>query len=224
MDESRPSATIEDYLGVIYTLNRDGERVIAARLAESLNVSAPTVTVTLRRMQRDGWVSFSAEKEIQLTEKGQAAAMSVIRRHMLTEWMLSRMLKLPLSELHREAHHIEHTLSPEVAARIQVELDEPRCCPHGNPFPGYEDEVRNWKPLSEITQGQEVQLTRIQENLEDDYEVMKFLESKGLIPGVMLRVKEVLPFNETISVLVNSQEVTLGLRLADDVYVSRVVE
>ena len=58
MEKNRPSATIEDYLGVIYTLNRDGERVIAARLAESLDVSAPTVTITLRRMQRDGWVSF----------------------------------------------------------------------------------------------------------------------------------------------------------------------
>ncbi len=79
-------------------------------------------------MQRDGWVSIASEKEIFLTEVGQAAAMSVIKRHMLTEWMLSRMLKLPLSELHREAHHIEHTLSAEVADRIRVEMDGPRVC------------------------------------------------------------------------------------------------
>ena len=221
MDQNRPSATIEDYLGVIYTLNRDGERVIAARLAESLDVSAPTVTVTLRRMQRDGWVSFTSEKEIYLTEAGQTAAMSVIKRHMLTEWMLSRMLKLPLSELHREAHHIEHTLSPEVADRIQAEMDGPRTCPHGNPLPGFEDEVQQWLPLSDTTPGQEVVLTRIQERLEDNYEMMTFLESKGLVPGALLMVNEILPFNETISVHIDGHEVILGLRLADEIYVSR---
>lgn len=223
MNPNRPSATIEDYLGVIYTLNRDGERVIAARLAESLDVSAPTVTVTLRRMQRDGWVSFTSEKEIFLTAAGQAAAMSVIKRHMLTEWMLSRMLKLPLSELHREAHHIEHTLSPEVADRIQAEMDGPRFCPHGNPLPGFEDEVQQWLPLSEASPGQELTLMRIQEKLEGDYEMMTFLELKGLIPGAVMQVREILPFNETISVLVNDQEVILGLRLAGEIYVSRLI-
>lgn len=220
---SRPSPTIEDYLGVIYTLDRDGERVIAARLAESLEVSAPTVTATLKRMQRDGWVMFGDEKEILLTETGRAAAMSVIRRHMLTEWMLSRMLKLPLAELHREAHHIEHTLSPEVAGRLQAEMDDPRFCPHGNPMPGFEDEVNQWLPLSQVSPETKVVVMRIQENLEEEYALLSFLESNGLVPGATLQVKEVLPFNETICVQVDRQEVILGLRLASDIYVARVL-
>jgi len=37
----KPTPTIEDYLGVIYTLDRDGEKVIGARLAELLDVSPP---------------------------------------------------------------------------------------------------------------------------------------------------------------------------------------
>lgn len=223
-DRSRPSPTIEDYLGVIYTLDRDGERVIAARLAESLDVSAPTVNATLKRMQRDGWVTISKAKEIHLTGNGLAAAMSVIRRHMLTEWMLSRMLKLPLAELHREAHHIEHTLSPEVAERIQAEMEDPRFCPHGNPLPGFEDEANQWMPLSQVASDSEVILTRIQENLEDDYDTLSFLEAKGLVPGAKLVVKEILPFNETVSLQINNQEVILGLRLANDIYVSRTIE
>jgi len=51
----RPTPTIEDYLAVIYVMERDGDEVIAARLAESLEVAPPTVTVTLKRMERDGW-------------------------------------------------------------------------------------------------------------------------------------------------------------------------
>jgi len=109
-----PTATIEDYLGIIYTLQRDGEKVIGARLAEILEVSPPTVTATLKRMVRDGWVRMDGKKNISLTETGREAARSVIRRHMLTEWLLSRVLQIPMSELHDEAHKIEHTISPQL--------------------------------------------------------------------------------------------------------------
>ncbi len=57
-----PSPTIEDYLGIIYTLHRDGQEVHGARLAELLNVSTPTVSVTLQRMVRDKWIILNQEK------------------------------------------------------------------------------------------------------------------------------------------------------------------
>ena len=221
---NRPSATIEDYLGVIYTLARDGERVIGARLVDSLDVSASTVTVTLRRMERDGWVRIGADKEIELTNAGLTAARSVIRRHMLTEWMLSRVLKLPLSELHREAHQIEHTISTEVEERLQSEMEDPRFCPHGNPLPGYEDAAMEWLPLSEIIPGDEVFLRRIHENLEDHYETLTYLESQGLIPGARVKVIEVLPFNETIQIQTEERQIILGLKLAGQIFVSEIDE
>lgn len=222
MTNERPSPTIEDYLGVIYTLDRNGDRVISARLAQSLDVSAPTVAATLKRMQRDGWVILDDHKEIQLTPTGRSAAMNVIRRHMLTEWMLSRMLKLPLSEIHREAHQIEHTLSSEVAERLQAELEDPRFCPHGNPLPGFEDEAENWVPLSSLDPGDTAIVRRIQESLEEDYDILAFLESKGVVPGAQFKVMELLPFNETVMLSIDGNEVILGLRLASDIYVSRL--
>jgi DtxR family transcriptional regulator, Mn-dependent transcriptional regulator len=218
-DEVRPSPTVEDYLGVIYTLARDGERVIGARLAESLDVSAPTIAATLKRMERDGWIMIAEDKVITLTEKGCSMAMSVIRRHMLTEWMLSRVLKLPLSDLHREAHHIEHTLSSEVEERLKTEMDDPRFCPHGNPLPGFEDEVSQWQPLSQVNVDQDVVLMRIHENIEDQYESLSFLEANGLTPGTRISIIDRLPFNETMRIQVGGNLVTLGLNLADLMYV-----
>lgn len=223
-EAERPSPTIEDYLGVIYTLARDGERVIGARLAESLDVSPPTVTATLKRMDRDGWIVLGEDKAIALTETGKAMAMSVIRRHMLTEWMLARVLKLPLSEIHREAHQIEHTLSPEVEERLQSEMEDPRVCPHGNPLPGFEDAVSQWQPLSQVGQGALVILQRIHENLEDQYEILSFLEANALQPGAEIRVEEVLPFNETMRISVGRKTVILGLTLAELLYVDPVQE
>lgn len=221
-DQQRPSPTIEDYLGVIYTLERDGERVIAARLVESLDVSAPTVNATLKRMQRDGWITIAENKEIQLTDSGCNMAMSVIRRHMLTEWMLSRMLKLPLSELHREAHQIEHSLSMEVEERLKNEMEDPMFCPHGNPLPGFEDETKEWIPLSRILPGEKVCLHRIHESLEKDYDSLAFLEKNKLVPGCTLRVVEILSFNETMKVEVGAKEVILGIRFAENLFVSRI--
>jgi len=219
-DINRPSPTVEDYLGVIYTLNRDGERVIGARLVESLYVTAPTVTGNLKRMQRDGWIEINPEREITLTETGMRMAMSVIRRHMLTEWMLSRVLKLPLSELHREAHQIEHTLSAEVEERLLSEMDDPSLCPHGNPLPGYENVVSLWTPLSEVAPGCQVTIRRIHENLEDHYESLAYIEAHGVMPGAVCTVRDVLKFNETIHIQIKEQEVVLGLKLAANIFVS----
>jgi Mn-dependent DtxR family transcriptional regulator len=53
--ESRLIPTIEDYLAIMYLMERDWEEIIAARLTETLEVAPPTVTVALKRMERDGW-------------------------------------------------------------------------------------------------------------------------------------------------------------------------
>jgi DtxR family Mn-dependent transcriptional regulator len=127
---------------------------------------------------------------------------------------------LALSELHREAHQIEHTLSKEVEARLQSEMADPRLCPHGNPLPGFEGEVSQWISLSAINAGSSVVVKRIHENIEDDYERLSFLEKEGLIPGARILVEEVLAFNETIRIKVNNKDVVLGLRLADQIFVA----
>ena len=54
-------------------------------------------------------------------------------------------------------------------------------------------------------------LTRIQEKLEGNYEMMTFLESKGLVPGALLKVNEILPFNETISVHIEWSGIDPGI-------------
>ena len=51
------TSVVEDYLQVLHYLTRDGYAVIAARLVERLNVTPPTVTATLQRMERDGLIA-----------------------------------------------------------------------------------------------------------------------------------------------------------------------
>jgi DtxR family Mn-dependent transcriptional regulator len=213
-----PTPTIEDYLGIIYTLQRDREEVYGARLAEILNVSPPTVTVTLQRMVRDKWITLDKNKKVHLTSSGQSAAHNLIRRHMLTEWMLAKILNLPWSEIHNEADKIEHTISSDVEKSLQATLNDPELCPHGNPMPGSEDISRQWRSLPAFDAGAHVMVRRIHEFLEDDHELMRFLEKNKVTPGAVAEIQEILPFNSTISLTVAGHQVILGLDVAYSIF------
>jgi DtxR family Mn-dependent transcriptional regulator len=217
--DQRPTPTIEDYLAIIYVMERDEGEVVAARLAESLEVSPPTVTVTLKRMERDGWISTEMGKAIQLTKKGKEAACSVVRRHMLTEWMLARMLKVPWSHVHSEADQIEHTISAEIEKQMRTNLDDPQLCPHGNPLPGYEHVAANWLPLTKVQPGDKIVIRRIHETAEENHELLEFLEENEVIPGTPAKVNKVMPFNQTLDLQVGRKKVTLGFPIAKYIYV-----
>lgn len=218
---NRPTPTVEDYLAILYVLERDGEPVVAARLAESLDVAPPTVTVTLKRMERDGWTAVDSQRGVHLTATGMEAARSVIRRHMLTEWMLARMLKVPWSQVHSDAHHLEHSISDEIEHQMRANLDDPRTCPHGNPLPGYEHVAENWVPVITVPAGSKVTIRRIHETAEDNPDLMAFLEANGMLPGISAEITGVLDFNQTINLRVAGNTVALGFAAAKYIYVER---
>ncbi|MBN1538195.1 MAG: metal-dependent transcriptional regulator [Anaerolineales bacterium] len=217
MEDSRPTPTIEDYLSLFLILQRDNEPIVGARLAELLNVSPPTVTNTLQRMARDGLITQNDPKGAALTDKGLHAARSVMRRHMLSEWMVARMVGW--SKSHVQAHEMEHVISAELEAALIQDLNNPQTCPHGNPLPGYEQVVKNWIPLTELNQGDEIIIRRVHELAEDAPGVLPFLEEKQVLPGVHATVTEVLPFNETVTLkLEKGQLVTIGFGVARYIY------
>jgi len=204
--------TIEDYLSLLLVLERDGEPVVGARLAELLGVTPPTVTNTLKRMTRDGLVTMDEKSGPRLTEQGRAAARSVMRRHMLTEWLLMRMLDW--SKTHSQAHSIEHTVSAELEEALQNNLENPQLCPHGNPLPGFEHVVAHWQPLLDFKVGDRLLIRRVHELAEQDPDLLAFLEAHQLMPGKAAQITEILPFNQTITLLVEGQTVTLGFCVA----------
>ncbi len=211
------SATIEDYLNLLYITERDGEPISGARLAELLGVSAPTVTNTLKRMKRDGLVEMDDAHLPKLTEFGDERARTVMRRHMLAEWMLIRLLSW--SKVHEEAHGFEHTISEDVEAALLDELNQPETCPHGNPLPGYESAVADWVPLTQLQPGQQVIIRRIHELAEEIPGLLRFLEEKGIEPGEPAKVSEVLAFNQTLTLEVREKPVTLGFSIARQIFV-----
>jgi len=220
-DDPRPTHTVEDYLMTMHVMERDHGEIIAARLAEMLNVAPATVAMTFKRMERDNWITGTGRKAVHLTETGHAAAHSVTRRHMLTEWLLVRILKVPLPFIHDESHGIEHAISPQLEARMRDVLNDPQVCPHGNPFPGCEYITSQWIPLTEINPGEEVIIRRLHEFAEDNSELLKFLFENEILPGAAAQITSNLAFNQTVTVQISNQPITLGFHTARLIYVER---
>lgn len=218
----RTSKTVEDYLLVIYTMSSEGRAVIAARLAESLEVAPPTVTATLQRMSRDGLVSINAHKEVELTAAGYERAETMVRRHRLAERLLIDILGLDWADVHEEAHRFEHAISPRVEERILAVLGGPTTCPHGSPIPGTgavlsSDAVR----LESVSQGDHVVVERIQEDAENDRELLGYFQRSGVLPGREFDIGEVEPYNHLIVLHHGRERVPVSFDVARKIWVRK---
>lgn len=213
-----PTRAIEEYLESIYKLQSRGIRVIGARLAEDLGVAAPTVTEMLRRLRREGFIDSEGGKEVRLTDKGRAAAEVLVRRHRLSERLLTDILGMPWSQAHDEACKFEHVISEEVEANLARVLDYPTTCPHGNPIPGSEvgdgsgDGSEDLRRLSDVPKGALGVLRCVEA---EDEQLLAYVERLGLMPGTKLSVLGFAPLDGPVEVSVAGQSVFVALAAAE---------
>jgi len=212
-----PSAILEEYLEAIYKLCEEGD-VRPGMLAERLCVSGATVTATLGRLERDGFIT-RPERGVVLTKTGEAEALWIIRRHRLAERLLVDVLGMSLDAAHEEACLLEHALSDRVLGALDSTLSNPRFCPHGYPIPDVDlvMRVRPTRSLNEVVIGDEVVVVSVKE---DDEHALRYLESVGLIPGALVSVLSLDPVDSTLSVRVDGKQLSLGPTMADHVDVS----
>jgi len=81
----------ENYLKAIAEAESEGEPVIPATLARWLNVSAPAVTMALKRLKRDALIRTGRDGTLSLTSAGRDIANRLLNRHHLIERMLTEM-------------------------------------------------------------------------------------------------------------------------------------
>ncbi|MGB7266535.1 MAG: metal-dependent transcriptional regulator [Terracidiphilus sp.] len=178
----------ENYLKAILEADAEGRQVIPAMLAHWLEVSAPAVTMALKRLRRDGFVTVGEDGIVRLTEAGRETAYHTALRHHLIERMLSEVFGMEWHEIHEEAERLEHAVSPAFEAKLREKLGEGGACPHGNavlPLNPAERKRRGETPLSQATGGKRYTVISLQER---DPKLLEFLHSAGIGPGKSLRV------------------------------------
>lgn len=219
-----PTPATEAYLEVIYMMAAEDQPVIGARLAESLHVSRPTVTATLKRMLREGLVKINDRKEITLTAHGQAVAEHLQRRHRVVERWLTDELGMDWAKSDAEAHQLEHAMSDEVAELLNAHLGYPSTCPHGNPIPGNarraEPDGKAF-PLSESQEGDQVVVTRVSEYAENVAQLLEYLGGRGIRPGAKLTIAEVAPLKGPLSLKLGARLIPMSREVAKYVWVKK---
>jgi DtxR family transcriptional regulator, iron-dependent repressor len=217
--------TLESYLEIIYMMAVEQQPIIGARLAESLHVSRPTVTTTLKRLTREGLIKINDHKEIQMTAKGQAIAERLQHRHRIVERWLTDVLGMDWAKSDAEAHRLEHAMSDQVAELLNKSLGYPTTCPHGNPIPGNtrstssrDDKVLQ---LSHANEGDRVTVTRVSEYAENVAELLEYLGQRGVIPGARLVVTEIAPLNGPLTLKIGARTTSMSREVARFVWVKR---
>ncbi len=178
----------ENYLKAVLEAEAEGHRVFPATLAHWLEVSAPAVTMALKRLKRDGYVEVGEDGIVRLTAPGRETAYRTALRHHLIERMLSEVFGMEWYEIHEEAERLEHAVSPAFEAKLREKLGEGGACPHGNavlPESPATRKQRGEVPLSEAPEGQRYIVASLHER---DPKLLLFLHNNGIGPGKSLRV------------------------------------
>jgi DtxR family Mn-dependent transcriptional regulator len=207
------SPVVEEYLECVYRLEEKMGVARTSDMVKSLGVVPGTVTNTVEWMERKDLVTHKPYKGVKLTKKGRKIALQVVRRHRLSERLLTDILHMEWGKVHDEACKLEHSMTEEVIAPLEEALNYPKTCPHGNPIPTKSGGVveEKTRPLSELKTGEESCIVKITEEKSD---LLRYLGELGLVPGVPVKILKKAPLEGPITVGVGSANHALSPAIA----------
>jgi DtxR family transcriptional regulator, Mn-dependent transcriptional regulator len=173
----------------------------------------------VKRLADRGLVVHRPYQGVSFTDAGRRAAVAAIRRHRIVERFLSDMLGYAWNEADKLAVAFEHELPAEVLDRLFTALNCPSTCPHGFPIPASADQELAASPdLYALEPGD---VAEVALSGSTDRELVDFLGTLGLVPGVVVEVLEKHPFDGPMVVSVEGHDRTIGERVARQIYVTR---
>ncbi len=220
MSQKRLSHNIQDYLKRIYELTQNGKRATTSELAETLNISAASVTNMIQKLSRmdPPMVLYQKHQGVQLTKAGRTAALKILRRHRLIEHYLVKKLDYTWDEVHEEAEVLEHAMSARLEARIDADLGYPSFDPHGDPIPDSDLKLPETHefPLSSMPIGSKGRVSRVPH---ENPEILRYLGKTGIKPGVMIRLIARTSYDQTMQIrlLETNQEAVIGPQLGGQI-------
>jgi len=208
----------ENYLKAIAEAESEGESVKAATLSRWVNVSAPAVTMAIKRLKRDALIRVDEEGHITLTPAGREIANRILNRHHLIERMLTEIFGMEWYKVHEEAEQLEHAVSGDFERKLIEKLGTEGACPHGNQV-GMDTPAdrrrRGLKTLDESAASETVAVVSVYER---DRRLLEYLEGLGVRPGSLVSVAA-RNYDDTLTLRLDGKSVQLGQSAAQKVWV-----
>lgn len=207
------SESAENYLKTIYRLMPSEKGYVKPKfLAEFLTHAPSTLTITLQRLARKGYIEYVKYRGVRLTEKGITRVARILRAHRLCEVFLYYKLGQDFLAAHNEACRMEHVLSDDTVNKLESFLEYPEFCPHGNPIPDRNLKIVELKDISLLEAGLgKFIVSRIA--LESP-EILALVMQIGIRPGAEVDILRVDKVNRVLIVRVEFREQIVPIRIA----------
>lgn len=119
--------TIEDYVELVYDIEKTKERVHTNDIASALDINPASVTEVLQKLSEEGYVDYEKYGGATLTDKGKRIARETKKRHnQLKEFLLLLGVKMEIAE--KDACEMEHILHPSTMDMIVKFVEVVRHC------------------------------------------------------------------------------------------------
>ena len=118
-DDSSLTASMEDYIEMIYRLSSGNGFSRIHELSQALNIQPSSATKMVQRLAEMGYVKYEKYGFLMLREKGKQTGAWLLKRHMMVESFL-RIVGVSEPMLLEETEKIEHTLSSETTICLET--------------------------------------------------------------------------------------------------------
>lgn len=217
---SEVTEVVEEYLESIYRLQEKSGVARTSDIVKMLQVVPGTVTNTVERLEKEGMLRHEPYRGVKLTDKGRKIALDVIRRHRLSERLLTDFVRVDWDKVHDAACRLEHGITNDVIKKLEKALGHPKTCPHGNPIPtacgGIVEEKS--EPLSTLRSKESGVVAKIKD---ETPEVLEYIAALGLLPGTSIEIVEKAPFDGPVTVKVGGANHALSLSMASIIWIKR---
>lgn len=219
------SSMAQDYLKLIWKCQEWSDDPVSTNaLAGRLGVSPSTVSGNIKKLASLGLIDHTPYGAIQLSRRGHDAAVQMVRRHRLLETYLVVRLGYGWDEVHDEAENLEHSVSQLFIDRIDADLGHPGRDPHGDPIP--DPAGRMERPVArQLSQAEPGDCGYIARILDDDAELLRYLDEQRLVLDTHVTVDEHRRFAGSLSITRTAgaeepEQLDLGLAAAESIWLT----
>ena len=113
----------ENYLETIFMLSKNGKPVRSIDISTQLDYSKPSVSVAMKKLRLDGYITTDRSGYITLTDSGRNIAESMYERHIIiSDWLIS--LGIDQQVALDDACRMEHVISEQSFRAIKRHIEE----------------------------------------------------------------------------------------------------
>ncbi|MCL2577238.1 MAG: metal-dependent transcriptional regulator [Defluviitaleaceae bacterium] len=119
----KPPESVENYLETILMLSQRGKPVRSVDIANELGYSKPSVSIAMKNLRTNEYVTVDSNGYITLTENGRQIAQNIYDRHtLISEWLI--FLGVDRETAVHDACGMEHSISEKSFVAIQKHIEE----------------------------------------------------------------------------------------------------